>query len=111
MKHLLPLLILLFATSCGDNIPPLDTIEGRWTSVAPDRPDWTYDFHQGLAVFSTPAYTQEYVYAEIGDTLHLGGDGHTAPRRWVLRFENAARVHITRIDYPIYPEIILERTE
>lgn len=107
IRYLLPFMLILSA--CGDNIPTLDTIEGRWTSAAPNRPDWTYDFHRGLATFSTAAYTQNYVYAEIGDTLHLGGDGHTAPRRWVLRFENAARVHITRIDYPIYPEITLIR--
>ncbi len=110
MKHLL-LILLTFILACGDHLPPIDTIEGRWTSVEPNRPDWTYDFHQGLAVFTTPAYTQMYVYAEIGETLHLGGDGHTAPRRWVLRFESAARVHITRIDYAIYPEITLQRTE
>lgn len=111
MRTLLFIFLLTIAPACGDNIPPLDTIEGRWRSVEPDRPYWTYDFQQGLATFTTPAYSQQYVYAEIGDTLYLGGDGHTAPRRWVLRFEHAGRVHVERIDYPIYRNIILERAE
>jgi len=109
MKHLLPILLLLTLAACGDNIPPLDTIEGRWISAAPDRPEWTYDFHQGIATFTTPAYTKTYVYAEIQDSLYLGGDGHTASRVWLLRFENAGRVQIHRIDYQIYPEITLQR--
>ena len=112
MKRYLPLLFLLLAaTACGDHLPPVDSIEGRWYSAYPYQPDWTYDFRQGIATFSTTAYTKTFVYAEIADTLYLGGDGHTDPRIWLLRFEQAGRVHAERVGYPTYPNIILERIQ
>ncbi len=111
MKHLLPILLSITIAACGDHLPPIDTIEGRWYSSDPYEPEWTYDFQRGITTFSTPAYTKTFVYAERSDTLYLGGDGHTDPRIWLLRFEHAGRIQVDRVGYPIYRHIVLERVQ
>lgn len=109
MRSAAAVLVAALVASCGDGQRPMPAdcgIQGRWTALVPDNPDWQYHFERGLLTqFTTFAGTtiseKQYPYALRGDTLLIGGDAHDAPRRWVLRFECCDVVEIQHLAGPI----------
>jgi hypothetical protein len=99
--------VLLFS-ACGDGPQePFDCgIEGRWSALVPDKPDWKYHFDQGLLTQTTsfagvPLSIKQYPYTLRGDTVIIGGDTVDAPRRWVLRFECCDVVELQHLAGPL----------
>lgn len=118
MKHIFVFfLLVLWSTACGDQKAPLPTIEGRWTAIVPNHPNWLYHFDNGLFThYRTDLITGEvetdvYAYTVQGDTLYFGGDGVQDARRWLLDFKCEHIVHTLPLDVPIAHVLYLERVE
>lgn len=118
MKTLLLLFLLTLTFSCGDGQKdPLPSIEGKWTAIVPNRPNWLYEFQGGLFThYRTDILTgateiDQFAYAVRGDTLYFGGDGGEPPRQWLLEFKCEHIVHTTPLNVPIAHVLYLERVE
>lgn len=118
MKTRLTLVIMLLALlACGDQKAPLPTIEGNWVSIVPNRPNWLYEFRNGLFthyrtdILTGVTETDQFAYTVLGDTLYFGGDGHEPPRQWLLDFKCEHIVHTRPLNVPIAHVLYLERVE
>lgn len=102
---------------CGDQKTPLPTIEGKWTAIVPNHPNWLYEFDNGLFThYRTDLITgevefEQYAYTVLGDTLYFGGNGSTPPRQWLLEFKCECIVHTTPLNVPIAHVLYLERVQ
>ena len=83
--------LCLLLPACRDQHPPAPSIEGRWRQLVGVAGQREYDFRNGVVVQQTIAAgavvaSLQFVYAERGDTVLIGGDEQNAPRTWVVRF-------------------------
>jgi len=116
MKYLLLIFILAQACACGDNKAPLPTIEGLWQAMIPAKPNWQYDFQNGLLTqyvtdFGKPLSTRQYPYAMRGDTLIIGGDEQNPPRRWLLTFKCERIIETKPLNQQLAEVLYLERVQ
>lgn len=97
------LVLFLLLTSCADRDPLPAGIEGRWQRLIPVHPPATWTIRDGLILqeISAPGgvvvSSVEIPYAQRGDTLILGGDLSTPPRRYIARLIGADVLECTPV--------------
>lgn len=91
------LLFLTVLIACRKETPPDEPRDasrlegGAWRNILPAHPAWQYEFQDGLLRqyvldFGIVVSDQTYPYALRRDTVFIGGDAFSSPRRWVIYF-------------------------
>ena len=81
------------------DVPYMQSIEGKWRRLVPANPPVEYDFRNGVMTQTTffgsqPVASIQRVYAEQSDTLLIGGDLGDPQRRYLLRFIGSEVVEV-----------------